>query len=314
MHTRNALVALALGLSFVSCRSAQYRPEPTPRWDLGGAQILTWSADDEAFGQDRALEASGLTASDRFLYATSEKYWRVLQIDPEQGLAARVIALEVPRHTELEGIAFADGTLFLCDEAHAAVYRVDLQDESATESGSLPARSLTLEGPTVAAGKIGLEGLAVTPDGSRLWLLLERSGDPASGCVSTIYPLAIDDSALTATADPIVVELADCNWRLTGLQLWKDRLLALKTQYPGERYEVIEIDPDSGSWSVVLEMTDFLRSVRQDGWNNNVEGITVTPDGSLWLISDNAWTEVIDASTPPIADERALLVRIPPAR
>lgn len=316
MRTGNTAVTfVVVGLVLLGCRSAPRPPDPlVSAWDLNAAEILTWNADDKAFNQDRALEASGLTSSDRFLYATSEKYWRVLQIDPRRQLATRVIALGVPAHTELEGIAWVDGSLYLCDEAHAAVYRVDLGDETAIGAASVPAQPLPLEGLAVAAGKIGVEGVAVTPDRRRLWLLLERTGDQDSGCTSRIFPLEIGDASLTAAAEPIVVALEDCNWRLTGLQLWRERLLALKTQFPGERYQVIEVDPDTGSWNVVLEMTEFLRSVTKDGWHNNVEGITVTDDGSLWLISDNAWTGIIDDPTPPPADSRALLVRIPPAK
>jgi hypothetical protein len=42
------------------------------------------------------------------------------------------------------------------------------------------------------------------------------------------------------------------------------------------------------------------------------QGLAVTDDGSLWLVSDNAWTEVIDDPTPVFADERTLFMRIPP--
>ena len=316
MQLRHSIaVFVSIGLILIGCRSARQQPSQAgPPWDISAAEILTWQADDQGFSQDRALEASGLTASDRFLYATSEKYWRVLQINPEQELTTRVIPLDVPRHTELEGIALRNGKLYLCDEAHAAVYRIDLKDELDFGPRKVPAQSLTLEGLEVAAGKIGIEGVAVSLDGRRLWLLLERAGDSASGCVSRVFPLTIGDTALSVAADPIVVELEDCNWRLTGLHLWGDRLLGLKTQFPGERYEVIEIDPDSGAWEVVLDMTDFLRSVTVDGWHNNVEGITVTSDGALWLVSDNAWTGITDDPTPPLADRKAMLVRIPPAR
>ena len=58
-------------------------------------------------------------------------------------------------------------------------------------------------------------------------------------------------------------------------------------------------------------MTDLLRAVREDGWNNNVEGLAVTDDGTLWMVSDNAWTQIIDDATPAVADEGTLLIRIP---
>jgi hypothetical protein len=67
----------------------------------------------------------------------------------------------------------------------------------------------------------------------------------------------------------------------------------------------------TGSTVLVQDLTDYLRSVRDDGWGNNVEGIAVDADGALWLIGDNAVTGVIDDPYPPETDERALLLRIP---
>ncbi len=316
-NTSAVLIAVTCCLGSIACTSAKDNADrsPEPTWDLERAEILTWRASDSEFDQDHALEASGLTDSGRYLYATSEKYWRILQIDRQEPITARVIGLDVPRRTELEGVGYADGALFLCDEAHAAVYRVNLPDEALLASSPaehrLPVQVLALEGPEIRVGKIGVEGVALDKEGDRLWLLLERDGNPDIGCVSRIFSLQVGPAELVQTSDPLVIELEDCNWRLTALDLWRGELLGLKTQYPGERYEVIAIDPATGRWRVVLEMTDLLRSVREDGWNNNVEGLTVTEDGTLWMVSDNAWTQVIDDATPPVADEGTLLLRIP---
>jgi len=112
-------------------------------------------------------------------------------------------------------------------------------------------------------------------------------------------------------AEPLEIPLEDCAWRLTGLAWWRGRLLALKTQYPGERYEVVMIDLVSGNCRVVLEMTELLRSLEREGWSNNVEGIAVASDGALWLVADNAVTGVIDDPLPKPTDSRTLLLRIP---
>ncbi len=316
-HLSAVLLVLIFCLASIACTSAKDDVDPAsgPAWDLERAEILTWRASDSRFDQDHALEASGLTDSGRFLYATSEKYWRILQIDHGEEISARVVGLDVPSRTELEGVGFADGALFLCDEAHATVYRVELPDEASLAANGvdhrLAAEVLTLQGPEIRAGKIGVEGVALTAAGDRLWLLLERDGSPDSGCKSRIFPLQVGPAELVQAGDPLEIELEDCNWRLTGLDLWRGELLALNTQYPGERYEIISIDPATGRWRVVLEMTDLLRAVREDGWNNNVEGLTVTDDGALWMVSDNAWTQIIDDATPAVADEGTLLIRIP---
>jgi len=316
-------LALTLGLVLVlgastACRSAWVPVEEAPDswWDVSRHEILSWRSDQPEFGQDYALEASGLAASGRYLYATSEKYGRMLLLDPTDNWRARVINLEVPRYTELECVAFGEGSLYFCDEAHAAVYRIDLPDEQQLAADgfntALSATPLPLEGVAVSGGKIGLEGIVAAPLGDRLWLLLERSRSSETECVSPVFPLRVTANGLIAEGDPLEIELEDCNWRLTGLELWRGMLLALKTQYPGERYEVIAIDPDTGEWRVVLEMTELLRSVRSSGWGNNVEGIAVTEDGTLFLIGDNAVTGTIDDPAPPPTDELALFIAIPP--
>jgi hypothetical protein len=303
---------VAVALAGVGCRSTQKAPtEQTPTWDLARPEFLEWRADDQAFDQDRALEASGMMTVDESLLITSEKYARLLMIDVGRSMAASVVRLDVPRHSELEGITVHGSKAYVCDEAYAAVHEIDL---STLESGGpLPSRSLPLHGVSVPGGKIGFEGIAITRDGSMLYLLLERTGNPALGCVSRIFKLTVGEDSLTAEGEAIDITLEDCAWRLTGLFLWQDRLLALKTRYPDARYQVITIDPQEGSWEVAAELTDLLLSVTSQGWGNNMEGIAVAGDGTLFLVADNAETGVIDLPEPPPARDRTLLLRIPRA-
>jgi uncharacterized protein YjiK len=284
------------------------------RWDQAQAERLVWHAQNLVFDQDHALEASGLAASQRFLYVTSEKYATVLQIDMED-LTARVLPLQVPEHSELEGIDLRDGRLYMCDEAHAAVYRFDLGDESRFANGrvsdTLPATELALEGVDVVGGKIGFEGIAVMPGGERVFLLLERSGDAETGCVSIIYPLRVHGESLQLEGEPMVVLLEDCSWRLTALELCDGRLLALKTRFPGEEYVLLEIDPSTGDWWEFLDLTELARGVTADGWGNNLEGMAVALDGRLYLVSDNAVTDIVSAALPPPTSERAVLLSLP---
>jgi len=308
------LIVVAVGFG---CRtSVQQRQAPQPAWDLERAEIVHWRASDPSFDQGFALEASGLEASGGRLYVPSEKYARLLVIDQTADAAARVIRLDVPRHSELEGVALIGKTLFLCDEAHAAVYEVHIGDEpDSAEVGTsepLAARVLPFDDLDVRGGKIGFEGIEISPDGDRMYVLLERSGSESTGCVSKIYRLRRTGDRLIVDLDPLDVALDDCAWRLTGLAWWEGRLIALRTQFPGERYEVVAVDLATGDADVVLVLTELLRSLAQSGWSNNVEGIAVAGDGSLWLVADNAVTGVIDDPLPPPNDDRTLLLRIPP--
>ncbi len=309
------LIAVAAG---VGCSSiVHYRWPSLPEWNIAGAEVVSWRPENPAFGQDAALEASGLAVSDRFLYLASEKYARVLQVELTGDHRARSMVLDAPPHSELEGLALYDGTVYLCDEANAAVYSAALGEEDDFGAGpgrrSIETRVLTVQGVRVQGSKVGFEGIEVSANGRVLYLLLERSGNPTNGCSSKIYRSMIRAGHLELEEWPLVVKLEDCAWRLTGLAWWGESLLALKTQFPGERYEVIQINPKSREWRVVLDATGLLRSLANQGWSNNVEGIAVAPDGALWLVADNAVTGIVDETLPPKGDRKTLLLRIPPA-
>lgn len=307
---RAACHLVLLVVSVCGCRTASAPGvEVQPSWDIGRSELLTWRADDPAFNQDHALEASGLAVVHDTLFVLSEKYARLLVIDTGPGMEARVIRLQVPKYSELEGITVRGETAYLCDEAHATVHEVDLTDID--RGRALPSRRLRLQGLSVRGGKIGFEGVAVSPDGRFLYLLLERSSLTGGGCVSKVFRMRLADDVLKAEGKPMQIALEDCSWRITDLELWHGRLLALKTKFPGYRYELIVIDPARRTWQRVLDLTEPLRSVTKDGWGNNVEGIAVAGDGTLYLVADNAVTGVIDDPQPPATDERTLLLRVP---
>lgn len=318
---RLAVAVLLLAGVGVGCRSVVETTPPLPTWEVERAEIIRWQADDPAFDQNHALEASGLAAAGGRLYVAAEKYSRLLVMDAASDPEARVVQLALPPHVELEGVALSNRELLLCDEAHAAVYQVSLASvrEAAVDDGTgaggrrLPARELKLRGVTVRGGKIGFEGIEVDPRTGDVLLLLERSSAPGGGCVSTLFRLRRLDDSLVLRGRPVNIELEDCAWRLTGLAWWGSTLVGLRSQFPGERYEVVTIDQLTGDATVVLDLTETLRSLRLEGWGNNVEGIAFADDGALWLVSDNAVTGVIDDPQPAPAQELTLLVRIPPA-
>jgi len=312
------VLAVALFGLQSGCRSAPSAEVlPSTAWDLDRAEVLQWSSTHPLFGQRYAIEASGLAISGSILFVPSEKYGRLLLVDTSNELLATPVQIAVPRRAELEGVAVAGDGLLLCDEAHATVYEVVIDREkhdSQTESDrSISVRQFSLEGVDVRGGKIGFEGIEVDPDGRTVYLLLERSGTTATGCASRIWILRRNAEALHSRGDPIEVELEDCAWRLTGLAWWRGRLIALKTQYPGERYVVVTVDLETGATEVVADLTELLRSLAAEGWSNNVEGIAIGSDGSLWLVADNAVTGVIDDPLPGLARDRTLLLRIPPS-
>lgn len=313
---RRWMVLALLVIPGVGCRSATGLEKRTPPpWNLARAQVVKWRADEAFFAQEFAIEASGLAASHRFLWVPSEKYGGLLLVELTKHALVKTVRVGVPRYAELEGVALVDGGVLLCDEAHAAVYEISVESErdlfESPPLEPLPAVALTLEGVSVVGGKIGFEGIEVDDDGV-VYLLLERSGSEETGCVSRIWDLHRSNGSLRANGDPIDVPLANCSWRLTGLAWWKGELIALRTQFPGSRYQVVTVDLETGATEVLLNPTGLLRLLAREGWSNNVEGIAVSGDGSLWLVADNAVTGVIDETVPPPGDSSTLLLRIPP--
>jgi hypothetical protein len=308
-----ALLALCLMAPLlVACRSI---PGTGSVWELGKAQLLEWKVDQIGFDQNSELEASGLAFVGDVLMVASEKYGSLVVVEPNADLRARVIRIDVPRYSELEGVAVAGDVLYLCDEAHAAVYRVDLGSATRLHELApdtlLEAVPLELEGIDVIGAKIGFEGIEVSLDRAHLYLVLERSEVAENVCVSPIYTLRIEDDRLIRENDPLEIALEDCNWRLTDLAWHDGRLLALKTRFPGERYHLIEIDLDRGLSMLLLDLTVPMVHLGTLGWDNNIEGMAVADDGSLWLVSDNSVSTVIDDPLPPVASKRTLLMRIP---
>jgi uncharacterized protein YjiK len=304
--------AFLMVLLLAGCRSI---PGTGSAWELGKAQVLEWKVDEVGFDQNSELEASGLAFVGDVLLVASEKYGSLVVVEPEADLRARVIRIDVPRYSELEGVAVADDLLYLCDEAHAAVYRVELDSPTPLQEMApntlLEAEHLELEGIDVIGAKIGFEGIEVSPDRQKVYLVLERSQIAKDVCVSPIYTLRIDDDRLVRDDDPVEITLEDCNWRLTDLAWHEGRLLALKTRFPGERYHLIEVDLERGLSRLLLDLTVPMVHFGTLGWDNNIEGMAVAEDGSLWLVSDNSVSTVIDDPVPPAASKRTILMRIP---
>ena len=302
---------LLLVLSLIGCRTTGAPDSAGSWWDVDRAEILAWHADDPAFEQSMALEGSGLVAHDGMLLAASEKYAELIHIDPIS-LEVETYSLSLPRYAEIEGIAVDGQEILMCDEANAAVWSSALPSEKT--GGSLEVRRLELDGIELAAGKLGVEGITIDQGPPyEIYLVLERLGSEEEGCHATIFKLRREgESQLLPSGAPLIIPMEDCNWRLTGLQFWNGRLLALKTRYPGERYEVVVVDRETGDLTTVIDMTELLNGVRDQGWGNNIEGLTVTEDGALWLVSDNAMTDRVESLNPPPAREKTLLMRLPP--
>ncbi|MCP4901424.1 MAG: esterase-like activity of phytase family protein, partial [bacterium] len=202
------------------------------------------------------------------------------------------------------------------DETHAAVYEVLIGDEAVLAEAKpgdsqLTATQLDLPDLGVVGGKLGFEGLAIDVKTGVIYLMLERSGDSRSGCRSTIYRLRRNGEALEEIAPPIELELENCTWRHTGLDFVSDKLVALKTSYPGFEYQIVEIDPQDGSSLLVQDITKMARVLAEQGFSNNLEGMIIGAEGELYLVSDNRAGALFVGSLPPKAKHKTLIVKLP---
>lgn len=285
-----------------------------PWWDARNAELVAWDPEDDRFSMDRAVEVSGLCLTPSALFLASEKYPLLLALDPAGLRPPRVIELGLPKGAEVEGLAWSGGSLYLCDEANAAVYRVPLPPSLAegrsAPDGPLAVQRLPIEGVHIDGGKSGLEGIAVTEDGTDVVLLHERARDEA-GCFSTLYRFRLTEDRLILDGPPVRIALEDCTWRLSDLSRRHGSLFGLKTRFPGERYEVVLIDERSGSLTTVLDLTDVARAAAADGYSNNLEGLAVAE--VLFVVSDNAATPRAMGVEPGSARQTTLLIRVPAA-
>ena len=229
---RRWTIVFLLLVSAAGCRSSTTREtKQPPPWNIARAEVVRWHADVPFFAQNFAIEASGLAASDRFLWVTSEKYGGLLLIDLSGRPYVKTVRIGVPKYAELEGVALIDGGVLLCDEAHAAVYEVSIENEqrvfASPPAQALPVEVFSLEGVAVRGGKIGFEGIEVDENDGTVYLLLERDGTEETGCVSRIGDLHRTSAGLRAAGVPSAVQLVACSWRLTGLAWWYGDLIAL---------------------------------------------------------------------------------------
>jgi len=298
------LPALALLLLSAACRSAAPPEQATlPAWDLSSAEFLSWQADVPEFNQDHAVEASGMAAEENTLWIASEKYARLLRLDTRT-LRVRAEALDLPPYAEIEGVTI-DGRheLLMSDEAHAGVLVLG-------RDGNV--HPLDLESLGLSGSKDGLEGIAAANDGTgRIFLLLERVHEVDGHCVSRIFTLRRNGHTLRRAAADLEIPLEDCNWRLTSLEFFRGHLLALKTRFPGPRYELVSIDTGSGKLRRLLDLDKVIRKAEAAGFHGNIEGFALTADGDLWIVSDNAMTGRRVSPLPPPAHRRTLLLKIP---
>lgn len=285
-------------------------------WNFKALDSLTF------MDQEKEREFSALASDSDALYLISERRGKILRAIYPVGPTGRFdeLALWTREEGEYEGAAIVGEHLYLVDERSdpgqdVAPLLVKVRLRSPEEQvASYPLRFTGLD---CAKGDC-FEGLAVY--GGKVYLLDELDHLPGGGCAGRLYVTtlaALEAGSLSQPAS-LSLPLPNCQWRYTDVYPTpigeRVYLLALKT-YCSWNQEAKECDEDQ----YVVELIDpevepkVVSSYHfpevQVGWwrmanvSRNLEGIAIGPDGSLYIVSDNRWTNGRQL--------KSLLLRIP---
>ncbi|MHC4550499.1 MAG: FG-GAP-like repeat-containing protein [Planctomycetota bacterium] len=185
---------------------------------------------------------------------------------------------------DLEGVAFDrwSGTLFLGCEADSSIVR-------ATVFGQVLGRAPTR---IASGGNDGIEGVALRrkKDGTPLlYVFKERNGKTATQPVVHVYGLQEDPFALAPRRTDLTVPLPTPDQ--SGATVFGDRMFLVcrlwraiaEIAFDGDAFAA---QPRQASYAALAEGLLGLRSPETPLYGN-VEGITLDPQGDLFLIVDN---------------------------
>lgn len=290
-------------MALAACGGARWRKKARldSLWNLKAAESVVFPL------QGREREFSGIAADGESLYLVSENRGKLLKLSFPVGLSSKYEEnkLWLREGGEYEGAALRGGYLYLVDEhadPEAGVSPMIVKfalDKPEEPVATYPLRWTELD----CRSGLCVEGLAIV--GDTVYVLDERDELPGGGCVGRIYvtDLASLESGKGSPAR-VDLPLPDCDWRYTCLDSTvvneRTYLLTLRKRCVWNS-ETEECDNDE----FVVEMLDLaasqpvVSSYRFPESNvvwwrlakvaRNLEGITVGPDGDLYLVSDNRW-------------------------
>ena len=332
------LLHITVAFLVVACAGAQPPLRLDTWWDFDHAAPVHFITDNPDFAQEKEIEISGLCADDAAVYLLCENpadgnRLTILRV-PVTGTnpyPATVLQypFDGPADRQFEGMTLHNGMLYVA-------YEQGRSDETAMSGflaqpldGDEPPRDYTGMPDqwgvvTVGRGRNvwGFEGMAV--GGGRLYIMDERDRLPPG----KPWAERRDRTLLYAVPDPDGRPLpATPELRLKleppGQPGLRDQRLSdiLYTELSGQpvilatgsynqdrqwHYELRAYNADTGALLArhILPIPDWARQGDPDGEKHatNLEGLTLGPDGDLWLVTDNGF-HTWDGNT--------LLVRVP---
>lgn len=251
----------------------------------------------------RFYQFSSIGARNGVFYLFSEKCDSLFVVKVRNDSLVPITGIHLPskpqRPYSIEGAAAYKNTFLIADEGEwrngrpnpvAQLWQYDIaQNQFRT------VRVDSIPNFTSFVANCGIEGIAVSADGARCYLLRERDGCGTGNGPrhAWLYTLRIDSGAagltLTALGNPLEIPLPSSDSRYSELVLQGNRLLMLYS-HRGTEYAVHAIQLKDGfPVNEITQVTsgEFSSYVRGLGNAvNNVEGMAILGN-RLYVISDN---------------------------
>lgn len=258
---------------------------------------------------------SGMKSYKNLLYLASERCPNITVFDPATRQITRTINIQVPQEYEMEGITSYKDHLYLISENKAAIYQVNITDGAIVQihtSSPLPEK--------LKSGD-GMEGIAANEKYNKFYLLRERNEDLSKSQIFTytIKP-SQDGSAFSLEYENMFeLPLESPQWRYSDICVDErnNRLICLKSFSKGrtrQQYlETISFDnggnlhPETLTNIPVDKFTEMSNQFKSQDFSMNLEGITIAPDGTIYIVSDNTSGKAI---CDKIAKEKTVMLEL----
>ena len=260
-------------------------------------QAFTYTLDNINLPADlnKQVCVSGMKFYNDQLYLASERCPKIIVFDPVKAVISRVIDIQVPQKFEMEGLTSYKDKLYAISENVAAVYEINIQTgaiKQVTTSISLPPKSKDGD---------GMEGIAANEKSNKFYLLRERDGNMSHSQLYTfnIEPGNENSQIVLKNESMIELPLENSQWRYSDICVdsEKSRLLCLKSYAKGkfrrQYLESIDIDASGKLLSETLKnipvdnFTDASNAYKTQNYSMNLEGLTISSNGTIYIISDN---------------------------
>lgn len=237
---------------------------------------------------------SGIKYYNEKLYLVSERCPSIFIIDPKTATITNTINLQVPQEFEMEGMTSYKDKLYLVSENIAAVYEVN------SKNGIVRPIETSITLPPKSKDGDGMEGIAANEKNNKFYLLRERNENMSKSQIYSFSIEATDNSSFRLKYESTIeLPLENPQWRYSDIcyDSQNSRLICLKSYDKGklrQQYlESIDIDDKGKLLAETLKnipvenFTAVSNSYKKERYSMNLEGITIDPNGTIFIVSDN---------------------------